>query len=95
MSQGTLFGDFQCKAVLPICIIKAYSLDISVEMAGSKAEFNAFSKQRIPSFIGQQGFRLQESVAIIYYCMCCYFHFINIIERSALKVFEVFYRFAL
>lgn len=69
MSQGTLFGDTQTRSVLPVGLVKAFNLDITVEKAGTAAQKAAFPNTKVPAFIGPHGYKLQESIAIIYYCM--------------------------
>ena len=68
MSQGTLYGDTETRCILPVGLVKAFNLDVALEKKGADAHKAAFPNGKVPAFIGQHGYKLQESIAVIYYC---------------------------
>lgn len=68
MSQGTLYGDTETRCILPVGLVKAFNLDVALEKRGADAHKAAFPNGKVPAFIGQHGYKLQESIAVIYYC---------------------------
>lgn len=69
MSLGTLYGDEQTRAVLPVGLVKALNLDVKLEKAKTDAHLKAFPNGLVPAFTGPKGFKLQEAIAVMYYCM--------------------------
>lgn len=69
MSSGTLFGSTETRSVLPIGLVKAFNLDVKVEEKLSAAHKAAnFPTQKVPAFAGPHGYKLQEVIAVLYYC---------------------------
>lgn len=87
MSQGTLFGEGSTRCILPIGIIKAYGLDITVSKTGSDAQKAAFPTLKVPAFIGEHGFKLQEAIAVIYYCMYYSNYYLLLSQIENLTIF--------
>jgi elongation factor 1-gamma len=68
MSQGTLFGSTETRSILPVGLVKAFNLDITLSNRGEEAQKAAFPNTKVPAFLGPHGYKLQESIAVIYYC---------------------------
>lgn len=69
MSQGTLYGDVQTRSILPVGLVKAFNLDVKLEKKDAPAHKAAFPNGKVPAFIGPKGYKLQETIAVLYYCM--------------------------
>lgn len=69
MAIGTLFGNEQTRSILPVGLVKAFGLDIDVADAKTDAHLAAFSNGLVPAFVGEKGFKISESIAILYYRM--------------------------
>lgn len=71
MSQGTLYNNGLARGFLPIALVKYLGLD--VEVADVETDKENFLKQfplgKIPAFVGPEGFKLTEVMAISYYRM--------------------------
>lgn len=67
MSQGTLFGSTETRSILPVGLVKAFKLDIALEKREAPAQKAAFPNTKVPAFIGPKGFKLQESIAVLFY----------------------------
>lgn len=71
MSQGTLFAytkDRQhSRAITPKAIIKYFNLDITIAECAGKVYEDNFPLKKAPTFVGPNGFKLQEVMAIIFY----------------------------
>lgn len=69
MSQGTLFGQSETRSILPVGLVKAFNLDVKLEARGSEAHKAAgFPNEKVPAFLGPHGYKLQEAIAVLYYC---------------------------
>lgn len=69
MSQGTLYGDVQTRSILPVGLVKAFKLDITLSSRDNDAFKAAFPSGKVPAFVGPKGYKLQEAIAVLYYCM--------------------------
>mgnify|MGYP003366637923 CR=1 FL=1 len=69
MAIGTLFGNGQTRAILPTGLVKAFGLDIEFADSKSEAHLAAFPEGLVPAFVGEKGFKISESIAVLYYCM--------------------------
>lgn len=67
MSLGTLIGTTETRAILPVGLVKALKLDVKVESKGGADHLHNFPLQKVPCFIGNDGFKIHEAIAIIYY----------------------------
>lgn len=85
MSQGTLYGDIQTRCILPVGIVEAYDLDIAVA-AQDAIPKAAFATEKVPAFIGEHGFKLQESIAIIFYCTLNFYYYLPIYFISVIDL---------
>lgn len=70
MSLGTLYGDVETRCILPVGLVKAFNLDIALSTRESDAFKAAFPSGKVPAFEGPKGYKLQESIAVLYYCRC-------------------------
>ena len=70
MSQGTLYVSESPKCIVPVALIKHLSLDINVEQNSVLSFAENVPLKKVPSFIGKDGFKLHEALAINNYCMC-------------------------
>lgn len=79
MSQGTLYVNTLPRGILPKALIKALNLDITVADADTSEEFaKYFPLKKVPAFVGPNGAKLTEVIAITYY-------FINLSEDEEIK----------
>lgn len=70
MSLGTLFGIDETRSILPGGLVRAFKLDVKIEARDSAAHVAAgFPSHKVPAFLGPHGYKLQESIAVLYYCM--------------------------
>lgn len=70
MSQGTLYVNTLPRGILPKALVKALNLDITVADADTSEEFaKYFPLKKVPAFVGPNGAKLTEVIAITYYCM--------------------------
>ncbi|CAI4053175.1 hypothetical protein N7582_005658 [Saccharomyces uvarum] len=69
MSQGTLYANFRIRTWVPRGLVKALKLDINVVAPETASEQFAkdFPLKKVPAFVGPNGFKLTEAMAINYY----------------------------
>lgn len=71
MSQGTLYVNSLARGYLPSALVKYLGLDI--EIVDTEKDQESFLKQfplgKIPAFVGPEGIKLTEVMAIAYYRM--------------------------
>lgn len=65
---GTLYVKDCTRAKVPSGIVKAYGLDVKIAEADATYEKN-FPMRRFPSYLGEKGFKLTETIAVSIYCM--------------------------
>lgn len=65
---GTLYVKECTRAKVPSGIIKAYDLDVKIASADETFK-KQFPLAKFPSYLGEKGFKLTETVAISIYCM--------------------------
>lgn len=69
MSLGTLYGVDETRSILPGGLVRAFNLDVKIVARDSEAHVAAgFPTHKVPAFAGPHGFKLQESVAVLFYC---------------------------
>lgn len=91
MAQSTLFVlPPSPRSILAKALAKYFKVDVNVVdvTAAENKEFTSnFPLHKTPAFIGEDGFKLHELIAIAYYSMCEIFsHFISI---EYIEVFPV------
>lgn len=68
MSIGTLYSDSVTRTKVPDALVKHFGLDVKIVKPDATYEKN-FPLKRLPAFIGNDGFKLTETIAISLYCM--------------------------
>ncbi|KAM3162867.1 Elongation factor 1-gamma 1 [Lachancea thermotolerans] len=69
MSLGTLYGNFRIRTWVPQAIIKKFGLDIKIIAPEDNEQQFAkdFPLKKVPGFLGPEGFKLTETMAVMYY----------------------------
>lgn len=70
MSLGTLYAGFRTRTVVPVALVKHYGLDIKVvdPKEEQQKEFaETFPLKKVPAFVGADGYKLVESIAVDLY----------------------------
>lgn len=83
MSQGTLYGDVQTRCILPVGLVKAFNLDVKLASKDASEFAAAFPSGKVPAFAGPKGYKLQESIAVLYYCT--YYPFALLTQERTLR----------
>lgn len=68
MSLGTLYTSPRARGILPSALVNSLGLDITVEDASSEQFKSAFPLEKIPAYLGKDGYKLTESIAVNLYC---------------------------
>lgn len=67
MSIGTLYVNEKVRGILPKALVQHLGLDIEIKEPDAVFE-KTFPHNKIPAFIGQDGFAINEIIAVSLYC---------------------------
>ena len=65
---GTLYVSDVTRVKVPSGLVKYYNLDIKISQADAAFKKN-FPQAQYPSYLGEKGFKLTETIAVSVYCM--------------------------
>lgn len=67
--MSTLYSAPVTRTKVPDGLVKYYGLDVKISTTKDAAYEKAFPMGKFPAFIGEDGFKLTETIAISIYCM--------------------------
>ncbi|CDO93788.1 unnamed protein product [Kluyveromyces dobzhanskii CBS 2104] len=69
MSQGALFANFRIRTWLPRAVVKSLKLDVKIldPEANEQLWSKLFPLKKVPCFVGADGFKLTEQLAVLSY----------------------------
>ncbi|KAG7825794.1 hypothetical protein KL909_001026 [Ogataea angusta] len=93
MSLGTLYAGEATRVLAAKGVVKALGLDVKFGETTDEAFQKNFPLGKVPAFIGPKGYKLNEAIAVLYYCE--YLQVRTNIDAFMMKYFHQLYSYPL
>ncbi|KAG7701931.1 hypothetical protein KL929_000734 [Ogataea haglerorum] len=91
MSLGTLYAGEATRVLAAKGVVKALDLDVKFGEKTDEAFQKNFPLGKVPAFIGPRGYKLNEAIAVLYYCE--YLRMRTMIDAFMMKYFHQLYSY--